>query len=91
MRDGNSATETGNYIRRGTWSNSDPALRRVRLSEGNATLGELAEPFDISRPAISKHLRVLESVGDCSSSPLRMSVSQAPSPQLSMNRAGAVA
>lgn len=32
----------------------------ARLARGEATVGELAEPFDISRPAISKHLRVLE-------------------------------
>ena len=35
----------------------------ARLAEGDATVGELAEPFDISRPAISKHLRVLERAG----------------------------
>ena len=34
-----------------------------RLSEGEATVGELARPFEISRPAISKHLRVLENAG----------------------------
>lgn len=34
-----------------------------RLAEGEATVGELAEPFDVSRPAISKHLRVLEGAG----------------------------
>lgn len=32
----------------------------ARLSDGDATVGELAEPFDISLPAISRHLRVLE-------------------------------
>ena len=32
----------------------------VRLARGEASVGELAEPFDISLPAISKHLRVLE-------------------------------
>jgi DNA-binding transcriptional ArsR family regulator len=31
-----------------------------RLAHGDATVGQLAAPFDISRPAISKHLRVLE-------------------------------
>lgn len=31
-----------------------------RLAFGDATVGELAQPFRISRPAISKHLRVLE-------------------------------
>lgn len=34
-----------------------------RLSQGNATVGELARPFRVSRPAISKHLRVLEHAG----------------------------
>ncbi len=34
-----------------------------RLAEGEATVGQLAEPFAISRPAISKHLRVLEKAG----------------------------
>ena len=31
-----------------------------RLAQGDATVGELARPFRVSRPAISKHLRVLE-------------------------------
>ena len=35
----------------------------ARLARGDATVGELAEPFDISRPAVSKHLRVLERAG----------------------------
>ncbi|HEY5087965.1 MAG TPA: metalloregulator ArsR/SmtB family transcription factor [Gemmatimonadaceae bacterium] len=35
----------------------------ARLSVGEATVGELAYPFDMSRPAISKHLRVLEDAG----------------------------
>jgi DNA-binding transcriptional ArsR family regulator len=35
----------------------------ARLAGGQATVGELARPFDISRPAISKHLRVLEKAG----------------------------
>jgi DNA-binding transcriptional ArsR family regulator len=42
------------------------ATRRAiltRLASGEATVGELAEPFSISRPAISKHLRVLERAG----------------------------
>ena len=34
-----------------------------RLAVGEATVGELAEPFPVSRPAISKHLRVLERAG----------------------------
>ena len=41
---------------------SDPTRRAilVRLAAGEATVGELAEPFHISLPAISRHLRVLE-------------------------------
>ncbi|HTO91851.1 MAG TPA: metalloregulator ArsR/SmtB family transcription factor [Candidatus Sulfotelmatobacter sp.] len=34
-----------------------------RLSHGGATVGELAAPFQLSAPAISRHLRVLESAG----------------------------
>lgn len=34
-----------------------------RLAEGPATVGELAGPFDISLPAVGKHLRVLEHAG----------------------------
>ena len=34
-----------------------------QLARGEATVGELAEPFHMSRPAISKHLRVLERAG----------------------------
>ena len=34
-----------------------------RLSEGEASVQELAEPFDISGPAISRHLKVLEQAG----------------------------
>ena len=41
---------------------ADPVRRAivVRLARGDATVSELAEPFDISLPAISRHLRVLE-------------------------------
>ena len=35
----------------------------ARLARGEATVGELAAPFEISRPAISKHLKVLERAG----------------------------
>ena len=34
-----------------------------RLAEGAASVNELAEPFNMSLPAISKHLKVLESAG----------------------------
>ena len=42
------------------------ATRRAilaRLAQGEATVNELAQPFDISLPAISKHIKVLEEVG----------------------------
>ena len=44
---------------------SDPTRRVIvdRLTLGEATVGELAAPFDMSRPAVSKHLRVLERAG----------------------------
>ena len=44
---------------------ADPTRRSIvaRLVEGDATVLELAAPFDISLPAISRHLKVLESAG----------------------------
>jgi len=41
---------------------ADPTRRAIlaRLTEGAATVNELAEPFEISLPAISRHLKVLE-------------------------------
>jgi DNA-binding transcriptional ArsR family regulator len=44
---------------------ADPTRREIltRLSEGDATVGELAEPLPISVQAVSKHLRVLERAG----------------------------
>jgi DNA-binding transcriptional ArsR family regulator len=44
---------------------ADPTRRAIlsRLSFGEASVTELAEPFDMSMPAISKHLKVLERVG----------------------------
>lgn len=44
---------------------ADPTRRAIlaQLALGTATVGELAAPFDVSRPAISKHLRVLERAG----------------------------
>jgi DNA-binding transcriptional ArsR family regulator len=44
---------------------ADPTRRAIlaRLALGEAPVGELARPFDISGPAISKHLKVLERAG----------------------------
>jgi DNA-binding transcriptional ArsR family regulator len=41
---------------------ADPTRRAIlaRLAQGEATVAELAKPFDISQPAISKHLKILE-------------------------------
>lgn len=44
---------------------ADPTRRAIlaRLAQGEATVNEIAEPFDISLPAVSRHLKVLESAG----------------------------
>ncbi|MEN8584389.1 metalloregulator ArsR/SmtB family transcription factor [Burkholderia sp. RS01] len=44
---------------------ADPTRRAIlaRLAEGEATVNELAEPFEISLPAVSRHLKVLEAAG----------------------------
>jgi len=44
---------------------SDPTRRAIlaRLLSGECSVGELAEPFAMSKPAVSKHLRVLERAG----------------------------
>jgi len=44
---------------------ADPTRRAIlaRLAEGDATVTELAEPFAISMPAISRHLKVLQRAG----------------------------
>jgi DNA-binding transcriptional ArsR family regulator len=44
---------------------ADPTRRAIlrRLAGGDATVAELAEPFAVSQPAISKHLKVLENAG----------------------------
>jgi DNA-binding transcriptional ArsR family regulator len=44
---------------------ADPTRRAIlaRLASGEATVNELAEPFQMSQPAISKHLKVLERAG----------------------------
>ena len=44
---------------------SDPTRRAMlsRLAEGEATVNELAEPFEMTLPAVSKHIKVLERAG----------------------------
>jgi DNA-binding transcriptional ArsR family regulator len=44
---------------------ADPTRRAIlaRLALGEASVGELAEPFDMSLPAVSKHLKVLQRAG----------------------------
>ncbi|MEV7625611.1 metalloregulator ArsR/SmtB family transcription factor [Actinoplanes sp. NPDC089786] len=44
---------------------ADPTRRAIlaRLAHGQATVNELAEPFELSLPAVSKHLKVLERAG----------------------------
>jgi DNA-binding transcriptional ArsR family regulator len=44
---------------------ADPTRRDIvaRLAVGDATVGQLAAPYDISKQAVSKHLRVLEDAG----------------------------
>ncbi|MBL8549323.1 MAG: winged helix-turn-helix transcriptional regulator [Hyphomonadaceae bacterium] len=48
---------------------ADPTRRAIlaRLADGEASVAELAKPFDMSQPAISKHLKVLERAGLISS------------------------
>jgi DNA-binding transcriptional ArsR family regulator len=44
---------------------ADPTRRAIlaRLAEGDATVNEIAKPFSISLPAVSRHLEVLEAAG----------------------------
>ncbi len=44
---------------------ADPTRRSIlsRLASGEASVNELAEPYDVSQPAISRHLKVLEQAG----------------------------
>ncbi len=54
-----------NHLDRTFFALADPTRRAIlaRLAQGEASVTELAEPFNISLPAISKHLRVLEKAG----------------------------
>lgn len=44
---------------------ADPTRRSIlqRLTHGSATVNELAQPYDMSLPAVSKHLKILEEAG----------------------------
>jgi DNA-binding transcriptional ArsR family regulator len=44
---------------------ADPTRRAIlaRLAKGEATVNEIAKPFDISLPAVSRHLKVMEAAG----------------------------
>jgi len=44
---------------------ANPTRRAIlaRLAQGEASVGELAEPFDMTQPAVSRHLKVLEEAG----------------------------
>jgi DNA-binding transcriptional ArsR family regulator len=61
---------------------ADPTRRAIlaRLTRGEANVAELTKPFDMSQPAISKHLKVLEHAGlisrgrDAQSRPCRLEV-----------------
>ncbi|MCU1428652.1 MAG: putative ArsR family transcriptional regulator [Actinomycetia bacterium] len=47
----------------GALANSTRRAILARLAEGSATVNELAEPFEMTLPAISKHIKVLERAG----------------------------
>jgi DNA-binding transcriptional ArsR family regulator len=63
---------------------ADPTRRAIlaRLASGEANVTELAKPFDMSQPAVSKHLKVLERAGlisrgrDAQSRPCRLDASR---------------
>ena len=57
--------QTAQYLDATFAALADPTRRAIvaRLTQGEASVMELARPFDMSQPAISKHLRVLESAG----------------------------
>jgi DNA-binding transcriptional ArsR family regulator len=56
---------TSNHLDATLFALSDPTRRAIlaRLSMGDATVGELAEPHEMSLAAVSKHLKVLEGAG----------------------------
>ena len=62
MRNGQ---EVDDRLDRAFMALADPVRRRIvaRLSQGSATVNELAEPFSITKQAVSKHIQVLELAG----------------------------
>ena len=59
------STQSPNHLDAVFAALADPTRRAIlmRLMDGEANVGELSEPFEISQPAISKHLKVLEKAG----------------------------
>lgn len=62
---GMDATGTPDQLNRVFAALADPTRREIvaRLARGDATVGELAEPHDMTAQAVSKHVRVLEGAG----------------------------
>jgi DNA-binding transcriptional ArsR family regulator len=60
-----SGQEVDDLLDRAFMALADPVRRRIvaRLSQGSATVNELAEPFSITKQAVSKHIQVLELAG----------------------------
>ena len=59
------AIETGDLLTCAFRALGDPTRRAIlaRLAEGEASVSQLMEPFDLTQPTISKHLKVLEKAG----------------------------
>lgn len=57
--------QTNQHLDRVFFALSDGTRRGIlaRLAQGSTTIGELAAPFDMSKPAISKHMKILENAG----------------------------
>jgi DNA-binding transcriptional ArsR family regulator len=57
--------QTSQQLDRVFFALSDSTRRGIlaRLAQGSTTIGELSAPFEISKPAISKHMKILETAG----------------------------
>ncbi len=57
--------QTSQQLDRVFFALSDGTRRGIlaRLAQGSTTIGELSAPFEISKPAITKHMKILESAG----------------------------